>query len=100
MEKIKDEATFGDSVQLLTAWLERGDCNKRTAGNFYSMIQSTNSHVRRYGAGPSDLGGAVMALRGEGGRYVGLGDVLDDARQAVFFHCVAVGMLFAVILDV
>ena len=48
MEKIKDEATFGDSVQLLTTWLERGDCNKRTAGNFYSMIQSTNSHVRRY----------------------------------------------------
>ena len=47
MEKIKDEATFGESVQLLTAWLERGDCNKRTAGNFYSMIQSTNSHDRR-----------------------------------------------------
>ncbi|XP_043203088.1 ecto-NOX disulfide-thiol exchanger 2-like [Amphibalanus amphitrite] len=47
LEKIKEESTFGESVQLLTTWLERGDCNKRTAGNFYSMIQSTNSHVRR-----------------------------------------------------
>ena len=31
----------------MITWLERGDCNKRNAGTFYSMIQSTNSHVRR-----------------------------------------------------
>jgi hypothetical protein len=28
-------------------WLERGDCCKRNANQFYSMIQSSNSHVRR-----------------------------------------------------
>lgn len=33
--------------QIVITWLERGDCNKRNANNFYSMIQSTNSHVRR-----------------------------------------------------
>lgn len=33
--------------QVLITWLERGDCNKKNVNNFYSMIQSTNSHVRR-----------------------------------------------------
>lgn len=32
---------------MVITWLERGDCNKRNANTFYSMIQSTNSHVRR-----------------------------------------------------
>lgn len=32
---------------MVVAWLERGDCSKRNANTFYSMIQSTNSHVRR-----------------------------------------------------
>lgn len=33
--------------QVVITWLERGDCNKKNVNNFYSMIQSTNSHVRR-----------------------------------------------------
>lgn len=33
--------------QIVVTWLERGDCTKRNANTFYSMIQSTNSHVRR-----------------------------------------------------
>lgn len=33
--------------QVVVTWLERGDCTKRNANTFYSMIQSTNSHVRR-----------------------------------------------------
>lgn len=39
--------SFSKAAQILITWLERGDCNKRNAGTFYSMIQSTNSHVRR-----------------------------------------------------
>lgn len=35
------------AVQVLMTWLERGDCSKKNANTFYSMIQSTNSHVRR-----------------------------------------------------
>ena len=35
------------ATQILMTWLERGDCNRRTANTFYSMVQSTNSHVRR-----------------------------------------------------
>ncbi|XP_076764611.1 ecto-NOX disulfide-thiol exchanger 2 isoform X3 [Xylocopa sonorina] len=35
------------SLQVVVTWLERGDCTKRNANTFYSMIQSTNSHVRR-----------------------------------------------------
>lgn len=41
------EETFGKAVQVVITWLERGDCSKRNASVFYSMIQSTNSHIRR-----------------------------------------------------
>ncbi|KAJ8972991.1 hypothetical protein NQ317_019022, partial [Molorchus minor] len=51
-EKIKQDETFTKAVQC---WIlsdsnnvaGKGDCNKRNVNNFYSMIQSTNSHVRR-----------------------------------------------------
>uniref|UniRef100_A0A182PL62 RRM domain-containing protein n=1 Tax=Anopheles epiroticus TaxID=199890 RepID=A0A182PL62_9DIPT len=46
-ERLKNDETFAKAVQTLVAWLERGDCSKKNANNFYSMIQSTNSHVRR-----------------------------------------------------
>jgi Ni,Fe-hydrogenase I small subunit len=35
------------AVQVLVTWLDRGDCTKRNATAFYSMVQSTNSHIRR-----------------------------------------------------
>ncbi len=38
---------FIKGIQVLVAWLERGDCLKRNSTSFYSLIQSTNSHVRR-----------------------------------------------------
>ncbi|XP_055592630.1 ecto-NOX disulfide-thiol exchanger 2 [Uranotaenia lowii] len=46
-EKLKTDETFSKAVQTLITWLERGDCIKKNANNFYTMIQSTNSHVRR-----------------------------------------------------
>lgn len=46
-EKIKSDESFSKAVQVLVTWLERGDCTKKNANTFYSMIQSTNSHVRR-----------------------------------------------------
>ncbi|XP_049298666.1 ecto-NOX disulfide-thiol exchanger 2 [Anopheles funestus] len=46
-ERLKNDETFAKAVQTLVTWLERGDCSKKNANNFYSMIQSTNSHVRR-----------------------------------------------------
>lgn len=46
-EKIKSDETFSKAVHILIAWLERGDCSKRNANTFYSMIQTTNSHLRR-----------------------------------------------------
>lgn len=46
-EKLKQEDTFSKAVQILITWLERGDCSKKNANTFYSMVQSTNSHVRR-----------------------------------------------------
>lgn len=46
-EKLKSDDNFSKAVQVLITWLERGDCNKKNANAFYSMIQSTNAHVRR-----------------------------------------------------
>lgn len=46
-EKIKNDETFLKAVSTLITWLERGDCVKKNANIFYSMIQSTNSHIRR-----------------------------------------------------
>ncbi|KAJ0178355.1 hypothetical protein K1T71_006178 [Dendrolimus kikuchii] len=46
-EKIKSEEHFSSTISTLLAWLERGECSKKTASQFYSMIQSTNSHIRR-----------------------------------------------------
>lgn len=34
-------------MQILLTWIERGEVNRRSANNFYSMIQSVNSHIRR-----------------------------------------------------
>ncbi|XP_053734289.1 ecto-NOX disulfide-thiol exchanger 2 isoform X1 [Synchiropus splendidus] len=46
-DKIKDDAKFAEAVRVLLTWLERGEVNRRNANNFYSMIQSSNSHIRR-----------------------------------------------------
>lgn len=46
-EKLKQDESFSKAVQVLITWLERGDCSKKNSNIFYSMIQSTNSHVRR-----------------------------------------------------
>uniref|UniRef100_A0A8C9YIU5 Ecto-NOX disulfide-thiol exchanger 2 n=1 Tax=Sander lucioperca TaxID=283035 RepID=A0A8C9YIU5_SANLU len=46
-DKIKDDNKFPEAVRVLSTWLERGEVNRRNANNFYSMIQSSNSHIRR-----------------------------------------------------
>lgn len=46
-EKLKQDEQFTKAVQILITWLERGDCHKKNSNTFYSMIQSSNSHVRR-----------------------------------------------------
>ncbi|XP_059823809.1 ecto-NOX disulfide-thiol exchanger 2 isoform X5 [Hypanus sabinus] len=46
-EKLKDESRFSEATSVLLAWFERGEVTRRSANNFYSMIQSVNSHSRR-----------------------------------------------------
>ncbi|KAB5577084.1 hypothetical protein PHYPO_G00205900 [Pangasianodon hypophthalmus] len=46
-EKLKDDSKFSEAIAVLFTWTERGEVNRRTANQFYSMIQSANSHVRR-----------------------------------------------------
>ncbi|XP_033110321.1 ecto-NOX disulfide-thiol exchanger 2-like [Anneissia japonica] len=46
-ENLKSDENFLAAVSLLISWLDKGDCTKRTASTFYSMIQSVNSQVRR-----------------------------------------------------
>nr|XP_056715200.1 ecto-NOX disulfide-thiol exchanger 2 isoform X2 [Euleptes europaea] len=46
-EKLKEDSKFSEAAQTLLTWIERGEVNRRSANNFYSMIQSVNSHIRR-----------------------------------------------------
>ncbi|XP_070693678.1 ecto-NOX disulfide-thiol exchanger 1 [Pempheris klunzingeri] len=46
-ERLKDDHNFSEATAVLFTWIDRGEVNRRTANHFYSMIQSTNSHVRR-----------------------------------------------------
>ncbi|XP_063535589.1 ecto-NOX disulfide-thiol exchanger 2-like [Cydia strobilella] len=46
-EKVKSEEQFSNTLPTLVAWLERGECSKKNSNQFYSMIQATNSHIRR-----------------------------------------------------
>nr|XP_033802903.1 ecto-NOX disulfide-thiol exchanger 2-like isoform X2 [Geotrypetes seraphini] len=46
-EKLKDDSKFREVIQTLLIWTERGEVNRRTANNFYSMMQSANNHIRR-----------------------------------------------------
>ncbi|KAL4703278.1 hypothetical protein ACJJTC_015410 [Scirpophaga incertulas] len=47
VDKIKSEENFASALPTLIAWLERGECSKKNSNQFYSMIQATNSHIRR-----------------------------------------------------
>lgn len=47
---LKSDETFMKGIQTVIAWLERGDCCKKNANSFYSMIQSVNAHGRRVNA--------------------------------------------------
>jgi len=42
-----DSNKFGYSLDLLLVWLERGNCHKKNADRFFSMIQAASSHVKR-----------------------------------------------------
>ncbi|KAH7966182.1 hypothetical protein HPB49_014190 [Dermacentor silvarum] len=46
-ERLKGDESFQKAVQVLTVWLDRGECTKRNAGQFYSMLQTANGHIRR-----------------------------------------------------
>ncbi|XP_025051995.1 ecto-NOX disulfide-thiol exchanger 1 isoform X5 [Alligator sinensis] len=46
-EKLKDDSKFSEAITVLLTWIERGEVNRRSANQFYSMVQSANSHVRR-----------------------------------------------------
>uniref|UniRef100_A0A8C7P012 Ecto-NOX disulfide-thiol exchanger 1 n=1 Tax=Oncorhynchus mykiss TaxID=8022 RepID=A0A8C7P012_ONCMY len=46
-ERLKDDHKFSEATAVLFTWIDRGEVNRRSANNFYSMIQSANSHVRR-----------------------------------------------------
>ncbi|XP_053563955.1 ecto-NOX disulfide-thiol exchanger 1 isoform X2 [Bombina bombina] len=46
-EKFKDDNKFSEATTVLLTWIERGEVNRRSANQFYSMVQSANCHVRR-----------------------------------------------------
>ncbi|XP_033760867.1 ecto-NOX disulfide-thiol exchanger 2-like [Pecten maximus] len=47
LEKLKSDAEYQMANNVVITWLERGDLTKRNVANFYSLIQCTNSQVRK-----------------------------------------------------
>ncbi|RWS19516.1 ecto-NOX disulfide-thiol exchanger 2-like protein, partial [Leptotrombidium deliense] len=47
IEKLKNEESFADSVRVLIAWLEKGECRKKNCSQFYSALQTISSQTRR-----------------------------------------------------
>nr|KAG5708239.1 hypothetical protein BaRGS_021173 [Batillaria attramentaria] len=47
LEVIKSDTGFMQGSQQLITWLDRGSVDKRSSSLFYSLIQSSNTHVRR-----------------------------------------------------
>lgn len=46
-KKIKIVLFYFTIFQTLAVWLERGECNKKYANAFYSLIQASNNQIRR-----------------------------------------------------
>jgi len=46
-ENMDRSENWGQAMDTLMTWLERGDCSKRNAHTFYTMIQVASSHVKR-----------------------------------------------------
>uniref|UniRef100_A0A8D1KP59 Ecto-NOX disulfide-thiol exchanger 1 n=2 Tax=Sus scrofa TaxID=9823 RepID=A0A8D1KP59_PIG len=44
---LSDDSKFSEAITVLLSWIERGEVNRRSANQFYSMVQSANSHIRR-----------------------------------------------------
>uniref|UniRef100_A0A452ULY4 Ecto-NOX disulfide-thiol exchanger 1 n=1 Tax=Ursus maritimus TaxID=29073 RepID=A0A452ULY4_URSMA len=47
VEEMSNDSKFSEAITVLLSWIERGEVNRRSANQFYSMVQSANSHVRR-----------------------------------------------------
>ena len=47
LEKIRQETYIFSCLQVLEQWLEKGECSRKTASTFYSLLSSTHSHVKR-----------------------------------------------------
>ncbi|KAG8173960.1 hypothetical protein JTE90_005889 [Oedothorax gibbosus] len=62
-ESLRNEDTFKQALEVLITWLDRGECNKRNAGTFYSMLQSTYSHVRRLVAEKTKIEDELTAVK-------------------------------------
>ncbi|CAH0746693.1 unnamed protein product [Diatraea saccharalis] len=46
-EKIKNDEDFYEVAPTLLWWLDHGECTKKYANTFYSLIQAANNQVRR-----------------------------------------------------
>ncbi|KAK7090093.1 ecto-NOX disulfide-thiol exchanger 2-like [Littorina saxatilis] len=47
LDVLKTDAGLMKAAQQLVTWLDKGNVDKRSANLFYSLIQSSNTHVRR-----------------------------------------------------
>ncbi|GFU21333.1 ecto-NOX disulfide-thiol exchanger 1 [Nephila pilipes] len=47
IDKLRNDETFNEAIQILICWLEKGVCCKRNIGTFFSMLHCANCHAVR-----------------------------------------------------
>ncbi|KAG8194245.1 hypothetical protein JTE90_024575 [Oedothorax gibbosus] len=62
-ESLRNEDSFKQACEILITWLDQGECNKRNAGKFYSMIEITYNHVRRLVAAKTKIEDELAAVK-------------------------------------
>ncbi|GFQ87275.1 ecto-NOX disulfide-thiol exchanger 1 [Trichonephila clavata] len=46
-DKLRNEETFKEGIQVLLAWLKKGECTKDSTGKFHSMLHNVYSHGKK-----------------------------------------------------
>jgi len=85
IEDLKAEgANFNRAVEILETWLSRGDCNKRNASMFFTMIQSANVPVKKLISEKNDFETEMQRLKDQWKGKLLLVDTQFDQIESVF----------------
>jgi len=87
VEDLKNDNKFGRAVEILETWLSRGDCSKRNAGMFYTMIQAANTHVKRLSTDKTEFEAELQRLKEQWKGKIQITTTQIGQIESVFANC-------------